>query len=151
MGFDYDFPTATTPVDTANMAALADSGDADVTAAELFKSGFTVRRIGDFIFPVTIEVVFPDGETIRENWDGEADWQKFSYVKSTEIVSATVDPDHHLVMDVNFTNNRGPGDRTAQQRCKQAFRTLAVLDAVFDGSAGVAQPADNFCNNNREF
>ena len=105
MGFDYDFPTATTPVDTANMAALADSGDADTTVAELFESGFTVRRLGDFIFPVTIEVVFSDGETIRENWDGEADWQKFSYIKSAEIVSATVDPDHHLVMDVNFTNN----------------------------------------------
>lgn len=73
--------------------------------SETYLTEVKVRRLGDFRFPVEIEMVFEDGESIREHWDGQEIWKKFSYTKSTRLVSATVDPDNKIPIDLNITNN----------------------------------------------
>ncbi len=82
-------------------------GDADSkssTEAE-FESTVTVRRLGDFKMPVEIEVVFANGDTIREHWDGQELWKKYRYRKPARLVYAAVDPDNKILLDINFTNN----------------------------------------------
>lgn len=71
----------------------------------IYSSGVNVRRLGDFIFPVEVQVVFDNGDTLVENWDGKDLWKKYRYTKPAKIVSATVDPDRKILLDVNFTNN----------------------------------------------
>jgi hypothetical protein len=76
------------------------------------RDSVTIRRIGDFMLPVTLEVVFDDGSRIREYWDpgaggrdGNDRWKTFTYVRTAEIVSAEIDPDHKVLLDVDHFND----------------------------------------------
>ena len=64
-----------------------------------------LHRKGDFILPVTVEIVFDDGTHIRERWDGVDRWTKFTYSRNAKLVSAEIDPDHTILLDANFFNN----------------------------------------------
>ncbi|MEE9554975.1 MAG: M1 family metallopeptidase [candidate division Zixibacteria bacterium] len=77
----------------------------DETTETLYYSGVNLQRMGGFIFPVELEVVFEDGETIRETWDGKGKWKKFRYTRSSKLFSARIDPDNKVRLDVNYTNN----------------------------------------------
>ena len=65
----------------------------------------TVIRKGDFILPVTLEVVFDDGSRRRELWDGADRWHRYTYETTAKIVSAEIDPDHLILLDRDFFNN----------------------------------------------
>ncbi len=71
----------------------------------LYHSQVSVHRKGTFIFPVTLEVKFDNGETVREKWDGKDRWKKFEWEKKAKIVSAEIDPDHLVMLDTNAFNN----------------------------------------------
>ena len=71
----------------------------------MYYSGVNLRRLGDFTFPVEIEIIFADGDTVREYWDGKDLWKKFRYTKPTKLISAAVDPGEKIPIDLNFTNN----------------------------------------------
>ncbi|WP_158794668.1 M1 family metallopeptidase [Granulicella sp. L60] len=64
-----------------------------------------IHRKGDFILPVTVEIVFDDGTRLREHWNGEDRWTKFTYTRNAKVISAEVDPDHVILLDTNFFNN----------------------------------------------
>jgi len=64
-----------------------------------------LRRKGDFILPVTVEVIFDDGTRTRERWDGVDRWTKFTYTRNAKVVSAEIDPDHTILLDANLFNN----------------------------------------------
>jgi hypothetical protein len=64
-----------------------------------------LHRKGDFILPVTAEIVFDDGTHIRERWNGVDRWTKFTYTRTTKIISAEIDPDHTVLLDSNLFNN----------------------------------------------
>lgn len=69
----------------------------------------TVHRVGDFLLPVTIRIVFSDGTSRREYWDPRAQsndrWKTFTYVTEAKVESAEVDPDHTMLLDTNYFNN----------------------------------------------
>ena len=75
-----------------------------------------VRRYGDGIFPVDVLVEFDDGSTERRRWDGRAQWTSYRFVRPARAVTATVDPDRVLLLDVDFTNN----SRTTRSRAVAA-------------------------------
>ena len=64
-----------------------------------------LRRKGDFILPLAVEIVFDDGTRLRERWNGVDRWTKFTYTRNARIVSAEIDPDHTVLLDSNFFNN----------------------------------------------
>ena len=78
-----------------------------------FRNAVTVHRIGDFVMPVTLQVKFSDGSMVRELWvpptdegaDGNNRWKTFTWVKEAEIVSAEIDPDHTVMLDVDHFND----------------------------------------------
>ncbi len=70
-----------------------------------FRSTVVVRRFGEATFPIDVRVTFDDGERVTEQWDGRDRWKLYSYVRSASVVSAEVDPEHVLLLDVNYTNN----------------------------------------------
>ncbi len=75
------------------------------TVEGVARSTVIVRRYGEAVFPVDVAVVFADGERIVERWDGQDRWRAFVYERPARVVSAEVDPDRILLLDVNFTNN----------------------------------------------
>lgn len=115
--FDYAVDTLSSePVRTQGVrpARLADAPVAIDRTADGYRTTLVVRRLGDGVFPVDVRVRFADGSEVRERWDGRGAWQLFQYDRPARAVSAEVDPDRVLLLDVARTNNsrtldpRGP-------------------------------------------
>jgi hypothetical protein len=68
------------------------------------QSAVVVRRLGEAIFPVDVLITFDDGRQITEHWDGVDRWKLYTYTGAA-AVSAHVDPNRVLLLDVNITNN----------------------------------------------
>ncbi|MEP7310785.1 MAG: M1 family metallopeptidase [Acidobacteriota bacterium] len=79
-----------------------------------FRTSAVIRRYGEGIFPVSVRVTFADGDHVDQEWDGRDRWKVYTYNRPSRAVSAQVDPDGVLLLDVNSTNNsrtlapRGP-------------------------------------------
>ncbi|CAM2006282.1 M1 family metallopeptidase [Acanthopleuribacter pedis] len=71
----------------------------------LFSNQVDLRRLGTFVFPVEIELCFEDGGCRREQWDGRDAWHQLRFDAPSRLVSAQVDPEYTILLDVNFTNN----------------------------------------------
>jgi hypothetical protein len=95
------------------LSANSDRADwADKNAPKQEKKGETeyvsnvvVHRKGDFVMPVTLEVKFDDGETVRETWDGGDRWHRYTWQKKAKLISAEIDPDHAIWLDHDMFNN----------------------------------------------
>jgi len=42
---------------------------------------------------------------LRDHWDGVDRWTKLTYVRNAKVVSAEIDPDHAILLDVDLYNN----------------------------------------------
>jgi len=71
----------------------------------VYQSYVSVHRKGDFIMPMDVEITFDNGEKVREHWDGQSRWTRFSYQKKAKVVSAEIDPDHTIHIDRDNFNN----------------------------------------------
>jgi len=106
--FDYEVAELrTTPVAATG---FFDNGARPVYKADnskpgRFRTNVVVRRLGEGIFPVDVVVTFKNGEKVRERWDGRDRWKLYTYERATEALSAQVDPERVLLLDVNYANN----------------------------------------------
>lgn len=64
-----------------------------------------IAREGEVTFPVEILIQFEDGEEIWENWDGKDRYIVYEYESENKVISAQVDPERKIWLDVNFLNN----------------------------------------------
>ena len=71
----------------------------------VYQSYVSLHRKTDFVMPVEVEIKFDNGEKIREHWDGQSRWTRYSYQKKAKVVSAEIDPDHTIQLDRNDLNN----------------------------------------------
>ena len=78
----------------------ADEGD-----EALYRSEVVVRRRGEGVFPVDIELVFEDGEVVRQAWDGRDAWKLLTVERPAKLRSAVVDPRRVLLLDLDYRNN----------------------------------------------
>jgi hypothetical protein len=128
-------------VQTLGGSAVFDYGVADITsersASGTFDTTVTVARYGEGLFTgataprvgrfesgrgVTVVVSFADGEAIRESWDGRDERRTFEYRSAARAVSAVVDPDRVIALDLKRTNN----GRTLDPRTPVAARRWAA-------------------------
>jgi hypothetical protein len=72
---------------------------------DTYRTSVIVRRYGEAIFPIDILVTFRDGERVTEHWDGRDRWKLYRYDRASQALSAEVDPNRVLLLDVNVTNN----------------------------------------------
>ena len=132
-GFDYSRTIQETEDTTKEKSKGTDkSDDADTDSIKMYQSEIKVRRLGAFIFPVEVEMKFENGETVREHWDGQELWKKFTYTKPSKLVYATVDPDHKIPLDVNYTNNSKTVEPQHLGINKIAIRFLFWVQSMFD-------------------
>jgi hypothetical protein len=85
-----------------------DYGVQDLKSARVdthFHTAVVVRRYGEAIFPVDVVVTFRNGERVTERWDGADRWKLYAYDRDAEALSAQVDPNRVLLLDVDYTNN----------------------------------------------
>jgi hypothetical protein len=84
----------------------------------VYQTYVALHRKDDFIMPVEVEIKFDNGEKIREHWDGQSRWTRFSYQKKAKVVSAEIDPDHTVQIDRNNFND----SRRAEPNGKAAHK-----------------------------
>lgn len=82
-------------------AGLVEEGAGDSP----YRTTLVVRRLGEALFPVDVLVRFEDGSEERWRWDGQDRWKAFEIDRPSRAVSAHVDPDRVLLLDINRTNN----------------------------------------------
>jgi hypothetical protein len=87
----------------ATLERAADSDGDD--AGESWRSVVLVRRRGEVVLPVEVELRFEGGPPERRRWDGEERWVRYEVTGPHRLVAAVVDPDDRLVLDVNRLNN----------------------------------------------
>ncbi len=97
-----------------------------------YETEIVVRRIGDFTFPVEVEIVFENGEKVRDKWDGNDLWKKFKYTKASRLKYATVDPERKVVLDINYTNNSRTLEPQSAGVNKTALKFMFYLQMLFD-------------------
>jgi hypothetical protein len=73
--------------------------------AKTYESRVLVRRLGEFVFPVEVALQFEGKPVERVRWDGKDRWKRFVFVRPERLVSATIDPDHKVVLDANWIDN----------------------------------------------
>ena len=88
----------------------------------VFETTVVVRREGEAVFPVDVAVRFADGAVERVRWDGRARWKALRFERPARAVSAELDPDGVLLLDVNLTNN----SRTLEPAAGRAATRWAV-------------------------
>ena len=69
-----------------------------------------LKREGEAVFPVDMKMTLENGETIREHWDGRDRWVKYELTKTSPAKRVEIDPEHKVLLDVNFENNSWVSD-----------------------------------------
>jgi hypothetical protein len=80
--------------------------------------------------PVELEIVFDNGEKVREQWDGQSRWTRFGYQKKAKVVSAEIDPDHKVLIDRNDFNNSHTVEANGKPKRKISNYWLFVTQLV---------------------
>lgn len=106
------------------------SGDTGTSQAHFgpfpWRSTVTLRRIGVAV-PQKVLVRFADGSSETQMWEDGARWKRLVFVRAAPIVSAQIDPERDVLLDVDKINDsrtREP-DRSASRRWAGAAAALA--------------------------
>ena len=107
---DYEVTSITTRravppdgfIDSAGTKVLRAAATPDTA---LIESRVTVARLGEVRIPVTVRIGFEDGKVVDERWDAAATTHVLIHRGPSRVRWASVDPEHAVLLDVNFNNN----------------------------------------------
>jgi len=69
------------------------------------RSRVQVQRMGDWVFPVELLVTFEGGSTQTLYWSGEEGAKTFEFEGRSPVLSAQLDPQQKIGLDVDLNNN----------------------------------------------
>lgn len=74
--------------------------------SSVYRSRVEIKRKGTFVFPQEIQMIFSDGDTLTEHWDGKAPYRIYTYRRpNARVVSAQLNPRQRVWLDLDWTNN----------------------------------------------
>lgn len=88
--------------DTANCVLPPSAND---PKKEGYTSKVVLHRLGEVFVPLEIRITFEDGKQIMEYWDGKDRSKDFKYSGTSKVVSAEIDPERKIILDLNYINN----------------------------------------------
>jgi hypothetical protein len=111
----------------------------DAKGPVTYESVVVVRRMGEAVWPVDVEMTFAGGHVFRTVWDGKDRWIRYR-ATGPKLISARVDPDRKLLLDVNVLNNglRVEEDRRAANQWSMRLRFWAQNALEFFALLGFA-------------
>lgn len=77
----------------------------DGNASPSLISKISLKRLGEWVFPVEILVSFEDGSSETYHWDGIEGEKNLEITGKPKVVSAQIDPNLKMGMDVDLNNN----------------------------------------------
>ena len=109
--------------------------DYSVTAVD--EQSATVLRQGNLIIPTEVLITFADGSTRLEPWDGKQASMTFTYPDRPTLLSAEVDPEHKLVVDLSWFDNGLARRLEAQSWLALVIRMFYQLQNALLGLGGL--------------
>lgn len=100
--FEKDGKWTTISLKDAEKQAKADEKK---KVAPLYESVVVVRRRGEVIFPVDIDLKFEGRAPIRQQWDGRDRTITYRITRPERLEWANVDPERKVLLDVDWLNN----------------------------------------------
>jgi hypothetical protein len=98
--------------------------EADQKKSRAFESTVMIRRRGEAVLPVDVELLFEGGLPDRRTWDGRDRWVRYEVTRPERLLSARVDPDGKLPLDVSALNNSRRVDRDSRAAVHWGFRWM---------------------------
>jgi Peptidase family M1 domain len=94
-----------------------------------------VRRLGEVVLPIVIELQREDGSSQRLKWDGRGPHHTIRYDGASPLAAVVLDPDHQLLLDHDLSNN-------VRQRApsRVAWRTWSHASFIAHALIGVLAP-----------
>jgi aminopeptidase N len=80
-------------------------GVLNYTVTDLGDHSVTVARQGDLIVPTEVLVIFDDGTSVLEPWEGKETELTFNYLDRALVRSAEIDPEGRVVVDLQWADN----------------------------------------------
>jgi hypothetical protein len=84
-----------------------------------YRTTVVARRLGEGIFPLDVRVRFGNGAEHRWNWDGRERWKVFEVETPLRALSAEIDPERVLLLDLQRTNNSATLKPAASQAARK--------------------------------
>ena len=93
-----------------------------------------VVRRGTLTLPVDIQMLFANGSTRRERWDGNGSSKRIEWRGPVALRAAVVDPDDRVMIDLNLENNHasapGEGEGAPRTLERATYWMQLALQAV---------------------
>jgi Peptidase family M1 domain len=90
-----------------------------------------ISRKGDWVFPVELLVRFEDGSTQTQQYSGEDGIKTFEFYGNSKIVSAQIDPQHKISLDMDLNNNSITLQPETASLWKYAAKTIFWVQNLF--------------------
>jgi hypothetical protein len=85
--------------------AQKEAEKADKETKRPFETRVVVRRRGEVVFPVDVELKFEGRPAERVSWDGRDRTITYKFIRPEKLEWVNVDPDRKVVLDVDWLNN----------------------------------------------
>ncbi len=129
----------TISVDTFFHQCLHETSYCDYKVSEIRKNNPTeyqvkLERLGELFLPQELLITFMDGSTKMVEWDG-IDKEKIIMVKSAlPIVSAEIDPDKKIYLDINFINNSYTFENTQRPAVNYGLKAMSWVQHLIQSA-----------------
>lgn len=94
----------------------------------LYRSVVMLDKLQEGTIPVDVRVVFENGDVITEHWDGKDKVHDLIYEKPVRVVSASIDPENKILLDINLLNNSFTLSPSALPALKWTARLLFFME-----------------------
>ena len=85
-------------IESVPVSGVEEESDTYTTMIEL-------RRLGEVVLPVEVEIELDNGQKIKENWDGRQRWHRIEIRTDSRIKSATIDPENKIAVEMDVNDN----------------------------------------------
>ncbi len=99
---------------------------------DMVRSVVRVEQLQDFFIPVPVEFTFADGTVERLDWRGDEAIRDFTFERESPVVSAYVDPDQRIFLDIDLNNNSITLDPEQSGLLKYASRTTYWVQNIMN-------------------
>ncbi|PTM08321.1 MAG: peptidase M1 [Bacteroidetes bacterium] len=137
---DYAVHTIENKVLEAPLGFLENTDDCTrmgTASGAVIQAKATLFRLGEFVVPQEVRIVFDNGDEVLEHWDGRARTHEFGYTGSRKIVSVTIDPNNKIPLDKNLLNNSYVLEPDAPGITRYVTSFLTWLQAIMVSLGGL--------------
>ena len=139
---DYEIASLTTRpeqaptgrIDGGTKAHLVEAPAAGRANGSQDQSRVIVRRLGTVVMPIDILLRYDGRPPERVLWDGRDAWKNITRRGSPRLVSAEIDPDRRLTLDLSRLNNAKRADPSARVAATWTARWMFWVQNLLVGA-----------------